>query len=47
MQETTIVIGKRAYTNKRAAIKALKQFERRVAKHISKAKERPYYVYED
>lgn len=47
MQETTFVIGKRAYANKHAAMKALKKFERQVAKRIMKAKQHSRYDHED
>ena len=38
MQETLIVVGKRAYKNKHAAMKALKEFDRRIQRKINKQK---------
>jgi hypothetical protein len=45
MQESTICIGKHCYTNKRAALKALKALDRRIQRRIAKAKEQPRYEY--
>ena len=38
MQETMIVIGKRAYKSKHAAMKALKALDRRIQRKIEKQK---------
>lgn len=45
MQESTICICKHCYTNKRAALKALKALDRRIQRRIAKAKEQPRYEY--
>ena len=46
MQEATIVIGKRVYKNKHAAMKALKEFDRRVQRRIEKQKSKQLTEYE-
>ena len=47
MQEATIVIGKRVYKNKHAAMKALKEFDRRIQRRIEKQKAKQLIEYED
>ena len=46
MQEATIVIGTRVYKNKHAAMKALKEFDRRVQLRIEKQKAKQLTEYE-
>ena len=46
MQEATIVIGKRVYKNKHAAMKALKEFDRRIQRKIEKQKAKQLIEYE-
>ena len=46
MQETTIVIGKRAYKSKHAALKALKELDRRVQRKIEKQKAKQLVEYD-
>ena len=46
MQETLIVVGKRAYKSKHAAMKALKEFDRRVQQRIEKLKAKQLVEYE-
>lgn len=47
MQETLIVVGKRAYKSKHAAMKALKEFDRRVQRRIEKQKAKQLVEYEE
>ena len=47
MLERTIVIGKREYTNKRAALKALKSLDRRIHRKIGKQKSKRLIEYEE
>ena len=46
MQEATIVIGKRVYKNKHAAMKALKDLDRRIQRKIEKQKAKQLIEYE-
>ena len=46
MQETMIVIGKRAYKSKHAAMKALKELDRRVQRKIEKQKAKQLIEYD-
>lgn len=46
MQETLIVVGKRAYKSKHAAMKALKEFDRRVQRRIEKQKAKQLVEYD-
>ena len=46
MQETLIVVGKRAYKSKHAAMKALKEFDRRVQRRIEKQKAKQLIEYD-
>lgn len=46
MQETMIVIGKRVYKSKHAAMKALKELDRRVQRKIEKQKAKQLTEYE-
>lgn len=47
MQETLIVVGKRAYKSKHAAMKALKELDRRVQRRIEKQKAKQLVEYEE
>lgn len=47
MQETLIVVGKRAYKSKHAAMKALKELDRRVQRRIEKHKAKQLVEYEE
>ena len=47
MQETLIVVGKRAYKNKREALKALKDLDRRIQRKIEKQKAKQLIEYEE
>lgn len=46
MQETLFLVGKRAYKSKHAAMKALKEFDRRVQRRIEKLKSKQLTEYE-
>ena len=46
MQEATIVIGKRVYKNKHAAMKALKDLDRRIQRKIEKQKAKQLIEYD-
>ena len=46
MQETMIVIGKRCYKSKHAAMKALRELDRRVQRRIEKQKAKQLIEYE-
>ena len=46
MQETLIIVGKRAYKSKHAALKALKELDRRVQRKIEKQKAKQLIEYE-
>ena len=46
MQETLIIVGKRAYKTKHAALKALKELDRRVQRKIEKQKAKQLIEYE-
>ena len=47
MQETVIVVGKRAYKSKHAAMKALKEMDRRIQRKIEKQKAKQLVEYEE
>ena len=46
MQETLIVVGKRAYKSKHAAMKALKDLDRRIQRKIEKQKAKQLIEYD-
>lgn len=47
MQETSICICKHMYCNKHAAMKALRQLDRRIQRRIAKIKEQPRHKYDE
>ena len=46
MQETLIVVGKRVYKSKHAAMKALKDLDRRIQRKIEKQKAKQLVEYD-
>ena len=47
MKDEVVLIGKRVYKDKKQAMKALKEFDRRIQRRIEKQKAKQLIEYED